>query len=158
MLFRSVYRSNWFGLDNITQKTQVQRGLGASKLAVPAVGGNINILSQGFDEKFSIRASSEIGNNQNYRYGFGINSGRLKGNWGVTAAFSYKENQGWVDQLNSKMLFYFLKLQKQFDKHSFSFTVMGSPQTHNQRLSRARLSFYDVDYSLQNGEIGRAHV
>lgn len=146
-----VYWSNWFGLDNVTQKTQVQRGLGASKLAVPAVGGNINILSQGIEEKFSVRVSSEVGNNQNYRHGIGINSGRLKGNWGITAAFSYKENQGWVNQLNSEQIFYFIKVQKQFDKHSFSLSAMGSPQTHNQRLSRNRLSFYDVDYALEQG-------
>ena len=34
-----VYWSNWFGLDGVTQRIQVQRGLGASKLAIPAVGG-----------------------------------------------------------------------------------------------------------------------
>ena len=147
-----VYWSNWFGLDNVTQKTQVQRGLGASKLAVPAVGGNINILSQGIEEKFSVRVSSEIGNNENFRHGIGINSGRLKGGWGITAAFSYKENQGWVDQLNSEQIFYFLKIQQQMEKHSFSLSAMGSPQQHNQRLSRNRLSYYDVDYALAHGE------
>jgi len=146
-----VYWSNWFGLDNVTQKTQVQRGLGASKLAVPSIGGNINIMTQGIEERFSVRLSSEIGNNNNLRQGFGINSGRLKGNWGVTAAFSYKTNDGWVEQLNSEQLFYFLKLQKQFDKHSFSLSVMGSPQEHEQRLGRNRLSFYDLDFALAQG-------
>jgi hypothetical protein len=107
-----VYWSNWFGLDNVTQKTQVQRGLGASKLAVPSIGGNINILTQGMDEKFNIKLSSEMGNNNMMRQGIGINSGRLKGNWGITAAFSYRTNDGWVEQLNSEQMFYFLKVQK----------------------------------------------
>lgn len=146
-----VYWSNWFGLDNVTQKTQVQRGLGASKLAVPSIGGNINIISQGMEEKFSVRVSSEIGNNNNLRQGFGLNTGRLKGNWGVTAAFSYKTNDGWVEQLNSRQMFYFLKVQKQFAKHSISLSAMGSPQEHEQRLSRNRLSYYDVDYALAQG-------
>ena len=39
-----VYWSNWFGLDGLTKNIQVQRGLGASKLALPSVGGTINIL------------------------------------------------------------------------------------------------------------------
>jgi hypothetical protein len=146
-----VYWSNWFGLDNVTQKTQVQRGLGASKLAVPSIGGNINILTQGMDEKFNVKLSSELGNNNMMRQGFGINSGRLRGNWGVTAAFSYRTNDGWVEQLNSEQMFYFLKVQKQFDKHSFSLSAMGSPQEHQQRLGRNRLSFYDVDYALSQG-------
>ena len=37
-----VYWSNWFGLDGLTRTIQVQRGLGASKLALPSVGGTIN--------------------------------------------------------------------------------------------------------------------
>jgi iron complex outermembrane receptor protein len=146
-----VYWSNWFGLDNVTQKTQVQRGLGASKLAVPSIGGNINILSQGMEEKFNVKLSSELGNNNMMRQGFGINSGRLEGNWSVTAALSYRTNEGWVEQLNSEQLFYFLKVQKQFDKHAFSLSAMGSPQEHEQRLGRNRLSFYDLDYALAQG-------
>ncbi|MGB1671519.1 MAG: TonB-dependent receptor plug domain-containing protein, partial [Flavobacteriales bacterium] len=42
-----VYWSNWAGLDLVVRTTQVQRGLGASKLAIPSVGGTINILTGG---------------------------------------------------------------------------------------------------------------
>ena len=38
-----VYWSNWFGLDAVTSNIQVQRGLGASKIAIPSVGGTMNI-------------------------------------------------------------------------------------------------------------------
>ncbi len=147
-----VYWSNWFGLDAVTQKIQVQRGLGASKLAVPAIGGNINILSKGIDDDFGVTLSSEMGNNQNLRQGFGFNSGRLKGGWGVTSAFSYKTNDGWVTQLGSRQLFYFLKITKQVEDHSFTFSIMGSPQYHQQRLGLQRLSYYDTDYALAHGE------
>jgi iron complex outermembrane receptor protein len=146
-----VYWSNWFGLDNVTNKMQVQRGLGASKLAVPAVGGNINILTMGMEDKFSVKINSEIGNNNNYRQGIGINSGRLKGGWGVTAAFSYKVNDGWVNELGSKQLFYYLKIQKQFEKHGFTASIMGSPQEHEQRFARKSLAFYDLDYAIKHG-------
>jgi hypothetical protein len=40
-----VFWSNWFGLDNLTSGVQVQRGLGASKLSIPAIGGTMNILT-----------------------------------------------------------------------------------------------------------------
>ena len=46
-----VYWSNWFGLDGLTRTIQVQRGLGASKLALPSVGGTINIITKGIDSK-----------------------------------------------------------------------------------------------------------
>lgn len=41
-----VYWSNWAGLADVTSAMQVQRGLGASKVAVPSIGGTINILSK----------------------------------------------------------------------------------------------------------------
>ncbi|MFM9983638.1 MAG: TonB-dependent receptor, partial [Flavobacteriales bacterium] len=122
----TVYWSNWFGLDVVTQKMQVQRGLGASKLAIPSIGGTINILSEGIEDKQKVVLSTEYGNNTNARLTLGYNSGRLPGGWGVTGALSAKYNDGWVEHLISRQLFYFIKIQKQFVEHSFSFTAMGS--------------------------------
>ena len=39
-----VYWSNWAGLSDVTSTMQVQRGLGASRLAISSVGGTINII------------------------------------------------------------------------------------------------------------------
>lgn len=147
----TVYWSNWFGLDVVTQKMQVQRGLGASKLAIPSVGGTINILSEGIEDKQKLVLSTEYGNNNNARLTVGYNSGRLPGGWGVTSAISAKYNQGWVDNLISRQLFYFIKIQKQFVEHSFSFTAMGSPQDHFQRPGRQAISYYDKTYAASLG-------
>ena len=43
--------ANWFGLDAVTSNIQVQRGLGASKIAIPSVGGTMNILTKGTGNK-----------------------------------------------------------------------------------------------------------
>lgn len=146
-----VYWSNWFGLDVVTQKIQVQRGLGASKLAIPSIGGTINILSQGIEQKPQLTFSSEVGNNQNLRQTVGYNSGRLKGGWGITGALSYRTNNGWVDNLRSKQLFYFFKVQKDFTRSSISFSAMGSPQEHFQRPNRLPVSVYDKAYAESLG-------
>jgi iron complex outermembrane recepter protein len=146
-----VYWSNWFGLDVVTQKIQVQRGLGASKLAVPSIGGTINILSQGIEQKAQLTFSSEVGNNQNLRQTIGYNSGRLSGGWGVTAALSYRSNQGWVENLQSKQLFYFIKVQKDFDRSSLSLSVMGSPQEHFQRPNRLPVKVYNSRLASELG-------
>ena len=56
-----VYWSNWFGLDAITSQVQVQRGLGATKLALPSVGGTMNILTQNNSGgKREIKATTRI--------------------------------------------------------------------------------------------------
>lgn len=44
-----IYWSNWAGLSDVTRSMQVQRGLGASKVAAPSVGGSINIVTNTID-------------------------------------------------------------------------------------------------------------
>lgn len=39
-----VYWSNWAGIADVANAVQVQRGLGASKLAISSVGGTINLI------------------------------------------------------------------------------------------------------------------
>jgi len=46
-----VFWSNWAGLADVTKMTQIQRGLGASKLAINSVGGTINIITKTTDQK-----------------------------------------------------------------------------------------------------------
>ncbi|MFN0032946.1 MAG: TonB-dependent receptor [Flavobacteriales bacterium] len=147
----TVYWANWFGLDVVTRSIQVQRGLGASKLAIPSIGGTINIMSDGIEEKKKVVIATEYGNNNNARVTVGLNSGRMKNGWGVTSAISARYNEGWVENLGSRQLFYFLKVQKQFEKHSFSFTVMGSPQQHNQRINRQPIGYYDEEFAHSVG-------
>ena len=57
----AVYWSNWFGLDAITSTIQVQRGLGATKIAMPSIGGTINIITQGIGSKKGGRFKQEYG-------------------------------------------------------------------------------------------------
>ena len=107
-----VYWSNWFGLDIMTKTIQVQRGLGASKLAIPAVCGTLNILTKGVDNVKKTIFSENIGNNGLLRTTIGHNSGKLKNGWGYSIAGSYKRGNGWVDQTWTEGFFYYLKLEK----------------------------------------------
>jgi hypothetical protein len=134
-----VFWSNWFGLDNLTKGVQVQRGLGASKLAIPAIGGTMNILTAGIESKKQIILKQEIGNNFNARSTVSMTSGRLNHGWGLTGAISYRRNDGWVDQLSSRMFFYFFKVEKSLGKHMLSLSGFGAPQTSGQRDFRTPL-------------------
>lgn len=146
-----VYWSNWFGLDNVIQKTQVQRGLGATKLSVPSIGGSMNIITAGIENKSKLTFVTEFGNTMNLRESIGYNSGKLKGDWGITAALSLGKNQGWVENLGSRRMFYYIKVQKNLGRHSFTLSAMGSPQEHNQRQQRQTIEYYDSDYARQQG-------
>jgi iron complex outermembrane receptor protein len=134
-----VFWSNWFGLDNLTTGVQVQRGLGASKLAIPSIGGSMNILTSGIDTKKFITVKQEVGNNLNLRTGITFSSGKLDNGWAVSGAFSYRRNDGWVDQLYSRMFFYYFKAEKRLGKHLVSISGFGAPQTSAQRDFRVAI-------------------
>ena len=51
MEWGGVYWSNWAGLSDVTRTLQTQRGLGASKVSAPSVGGTINIVTRGLESK-----------------------------------------------------------------------------------------------------------
>ncbi|MBL7936869.1 MAG: TonB-dependent receptor, partial [Bacteroidia bacterium] len=153
MLNGRVYWSNWFGLDNLTRGVQVQRGLGASKLAIPAIGGTMNILTAGIDSKRSIVVKNEYGNNRNYRIGLSYSSGRLKNGWAFNFAGSYKRNDGWFDNMYSRMWFYYGKIEKKIGAHLIGIQILGAPQTSAQRDFRVNYSVpaYNRDFAYELG-------
>ena len=147
----NVYWSNWFGLDAVTQRIQVQRGLGASKLSIPAVGGVMNILTQGITSKPFTEIKLTVGNDGLFRVNAGYNSGRLKGGWGITAAFAYDRQDGWAESTGASRGFYFLKAQKQLGNHTLSVSAMGAPQKRSQRSYKQSIHMFDRKYAEELG-------
>ncbi len=141
-----VYWSNWFGLDVIQRQMQVQRGLGASRLGIPSVGGTINILTQGIDNKPMGTIKQEITDFGYYRTSFGASSGRI-GDWGFTVAGSYKWGSGWFDASETKGFFYYLKAERRIGNHIISFTGYGAPQEHAQRSYKFSAGMIDSTYA-----------
>lgn len=146
-----VYWSNWFGLDMVTQTIQVQRGLGVSKLAVPSVGGTMNIFTKGIDSKPELSVKTEIGTGMFQRQSFSFNSGKLKSGWGFTGAFSRKKGEGYVDATYTDGYFFYLKAEKRIKKHLVSLSAFGAPQSHGQRSFKQPISFYDEQQARELG-------
>ncbi len=146
-----VYWSNWFGLDLVTQTMQVQRGLGASKLSIPSVGGTINILTKGIDAKKGLKIKQEVGTGAFTRTTLGLTTGRMKNGWGVSAATSYKQGDGWVDGTFTKGYFYYLRIDKQIGDHVIGFQGFGAPQQHGQRPFTAEIAQVDSSKAVDLG-------
>ena len=146
-----VYWSNWFGLGPVTRSIQVQRGLGASKLALPSVGGTMNILTKGIDNKRQISIEQGLDQYGKSTTSLGLTSGRMKNGWGVTLAGSYKDGPGWVDQTDVKAYFFFARVDKMWGKHLTSLTAFGAPQTHKQRSYKKSIADYDTTFAKEQG-------
>ena len=146
-----VYWSNWFGLDAVTRSVQVQRGLGASKLALPSVGGTMNILTKGMENTKEISFKNEVDESGKFRTSLGYTSGLLPKGWSVSLAGSYKRGNGWVDNTFSEGWFYYARIDKRVNKHLITLSGMGAPQNHDQRSYKRGIASYSLDYARKLG-------
>lgn len=147
-----VYWSNWTGLTDAASSIQVQRGLGASKVAVPSVGGTINILSKASDLKKGGYFQFGTGNNNYSKLGFSLSSGLSENGWAFTLSGSRIKGDGYIDGTQFDGYSYFANLTKTINKHhQLGFTVVGAKQTHGQRYNY--ISLEDMEKSPQGRKL-----
>ena len=131
-----VYWSNWAGLSDGTRSMQVQRGLGASKLAINSVGGTLNIITKTTDAKKGGFLSASMSDYGMKKTKLGLNTGLLDGGWAISFIGSRTEGEGYIDATWIDAWSYFLSVSKQInDDHSLVFTAIGAPQKHGQRVT-----------------------
>ena len=136
-----VYWSNWAGLADVTNKMQIQRGLGASKLAIPAIGGTINILTNAAEFKKGGNVSTSIGNNGYTKYVASLSSGLNEKGFAATMQLTYNKGNGYIQGTDFNAYSYFLSSTYNINKkHRVSATIIGAPQVHNRRSVSV---FYD---------------
>jgi hypothetical protein len=147
----AVYWSNWFGLDAITSQMQVQRGLGATKIAMPSIGGTINIITQGLGTKKGGSFKQEYATGNFLRSSLSYNTGMTPSGWGLTFSASYKQGQGWVDGTPTQGFFGYTKISKRLDKHLLTLSAFAAPQQHGQRSFFQGIQYWDASRSQALG-------
>ena len=147
----AVYWSNWFGLDAITAQMQVQRGLGATKIAMPSIGGTINIITQGVGTKSGGTYKEEFATGNFSRRSLSYNTGMTKSGWGLTFSGSYKKGEGWVDGTPTQGLFGYLKISKRLNNHLLTLSAFAAPQKHGQRSFNQSIQYWDASRSQELG-------
>ncbi len=158
-----VYWSNWAGLTDVTRSIQSQRGLGASKVAVPSIGGTINIQTKTTDYIKGGSIFSGIGNDGYKKTSLSYSTGLTENKWSFAASASKITGNGWAEGLQFEAYNYFFNVSKVINsKHTLSFTGFGAPQRHGQRQNRQSIQFYrnapdglktNTDYGIKNGQI-----
>lgn len=134
----TVYWSNWAGIGDVTRMMQTQRGLGASKVSAPSVGGTINIVTKSLDEHRGGSASYAIGSDGMNKVSLALSSGNLGHGWYFNLLGSRTWGDGYVQGTGFNGSTWFVNLAKKFgDAHTLSFTGFGTLQEHGQRVSSA---------------------
>lgn len=138
---QKVYWSNWAGLSDVTRSMQVQRGLGAAKVSVPAVGGSINIVTKSTEAKRGGFVSYGMGNDGYNKILFSVSSGLSKDGWAFTLLGGKTWGDGYIQGTEFEGYNWFASIAKRFnDNHQLSLTAFGAPQWHNQRSNQNGLT------------------
>lgn len=144
MEWGGVYWSNWAGLSDVTRSLQVQRGLGASKVSAPSVGGTINIVTKSTDAEKGGAVFYGIGNDGYNKLTFNVSSGLSKNGWAMSFLGSKTWGNGYILGTEFEAYTWFVNVSKIInDNHQLSFTAFASPQWHNQRYNGDKLSIAD---------------
>ncbi|MBP1670639.1 MAG: cirA, partial [Bacteroidetes bacterium] len=151
----NMFWNNWLGLADATHSIQVQKGIGASMLSDNSVGGTINIITTTPQQNSSVSAGMFYTG-----YGLGkafvnMHSGLLKGGWAFSLMASYAGGSGYVDGSGVNSWAYLMNINKKINNHhSLLFTILGSPERHEQRsarLSNAEVEQYGLRYNKNWG-------
>lgn len=130
----NVYWSNWAGLSDVTSNIQTQRGLGASILSTPSIGGTIAITTRTLDVDRGGSIWYGMGNDGMNQYGFKLSTGVMKNGWAVTILGAHRWGDGYIQGTAYSGYNWFFNVSKRInDRHEISLTGMGAPQSHNQR-------------------------
>ena len=129
-----VYWSNWQGLSDVTSVMQTQRGLGASKMSAPSVGGTINIVTKGLDAKKGGSFSYSLGDNGYNKVSFSVSTGLMSNGWAISVMGARTWGDGYIQGTSFEGYNYFANISKRINEnHQLSLTAFGAPQEHYQR-------------------------
>lgn len=159
-----IYWNNWTGLADVAQSVQVQRGLGASNVALNSVGGTINIITKTTEAERSGFVDYNAASYGNSKFALGLSTGLMDNGFAVNFLGSRTQGSGYVDGTYVDAWAYFLSVSKEINpRHKLVLTALGAPERHGQRnfkLSQDEIDRYGIKYNKEwgsyNGKMNNA--
>lgn len=162
----AVFWSNWAGLSDVTSSMQAQRGLGASKVAVPSLGGTVNVTTRTTDAIKGGAIAQTLGSDGYQKTALSLSTGLNEKGWAFSIAAARAQGNGNADGLNFLGYDYFVNISKILSKRqTISMTLMGASQTHGQRTTKGNIADYRLapqgirynqDWGYRNGQVFNA--
>lgn len=146
-----MYWSNWSGVNDIASAVQIQRGLGASKLAISSVGGTMNFVTKTTDKKEGGSFYVGTANDGYLKTTAMYNTGISKKGWGTSVMLSHWQGDGYNNGTRGQGQTYFISFGYQpNDNHNFNFLITGAPQWHDQNFTKRISDYLDKGYKYNN--------
>jgi hypothetical protein len=130
-----VYWSNWAGLTDVASGIQIQRGLGASRLAVPSVGGTVSIFTKAADKEEGGSVTQVAGNDGYLKSTVAYNTGKSENGWATSILLSKWQGDGYIYNTSGAGTTYFFALGYEpiGSSHAVNLSILGAGQWHHQR-------------------------
>ncbi len=130
-----VYWSNWQGLTDVTSSIQIQRGLGATSLAVPSVGGTVSIFTKSAEKAQGGAITQMVGNDGYIKTTALYNTGVNDKGWSSSYLLTKWSGNGYIYNTSGAGWTYFASVgyTPEGSKHSLNLSVLGAGQWHHQR-------------------------
>lgn len=143
-----VFWSNWDGLGDAAQSIQLQRGMSPVNLAVPSIGGTLNIITDPASRGKGTMIKSEVGSWNFRKTTATFNSGLINDKWALSGTIVRKTGDGFYSGLYTDAWAYYLGASYQLnDNNKFEAFLVGAPQSHGQNLYRQNIGVYSRDYA-----------
>ena len=145
-----MYWSNWSGMNDVASFVQIQRGLGASKLAISSVGGTVNFVMKSTDKREGGFAYAGFANDNYLKATYSYDTGK-KGKWATSFLMSHWQGDGYNEGTFGQGQTYFLSVGYDVnDKHSLNFLMTGAPQWHDQNFGKSISSYLEYGRKYNN--------
>lgn len=130
-----VYWSNWQGLTDVTSSIQIQRGLGATSLAVPSVGGTVSIFTKSAEKFEGGSLTQMIGNNGYIKTTAIYNTGVNDKGWSSSFLLTKWSGNGYIYNTSGAGWTYFgsVGYTPEDSSHRLNLSFLGAGQWHHQR-------------------------
>ena len=146
-----MYWSNWSGMNDIANVVQIQRGLGASKLAISSVGGTVNFVMRSTSKQQGGFAYAGFANDNYLKTTFSYDTGENDNGWSTSFLLTHWQGDGYAEGTFGQGQTYFFSLgYKMNDKHNFNFLMTGAPQWHDQNFTKSIATYLDRGRKYNN--------
>ncbi len=143
-----VYWSNWDGIGDATSSVQVQRGLSAVNLAVPSIGGTMNIITDPTQLNLGAKFKQEFGAGEFWKSTLSFNSGLIGEKFAFSGSVVRKTGVGVIEKTWTDAWAYYFGASYNINSNNrLEVYAIGAPQRHGQNSYKQNIAAYDSNYA-----------
>ncbi len=143
-----VYWSNWDGIGDIASSVQVQRGISNLDLAVPSIGGTLNIMTNPAAKEKGGMIKQEFGDDGFAKTTLIGHTGLINDKFAASAAIARKQGGSYIDGVWTDAWSWYMGASLELNEsNTIEFYGFGAPQRHGQNLYARNIGTYEESYA-----------